>query len=258
LKRIHLFEFEDQSWFPVSVRNYMTDYLQIIANTLNFYDTVVPIIQKGVEKSGANKIVDLASGGGGGWLAISDKIAKTIPGVTIQLTDFYPNIQAFKNTQEKFPQLFDYSEDSIDATNVPKELKGLRTQFLSFHHFKPEDAKKILQNAVDSNQPIAIFEAIERNAEGFLKAFSTPLTVYALTPFIKPFDVKRLLLTYVLPVVPFFIGFDGMVSVGRMYSQEEMKALTNSLENSESFEWEIGVKRNGLMGIQYLLGYPKN
>ena len=73
MKRLHLFEFEDQEWFPELIRNYMTDYLQIIATTMNFYESVIPIIQKGVEKSGTNLIIDMASGGGGGWLDIAQK-----------------------------------------------------------------------------------------------------------------------------------------------------------------------------------------
>ena len=257
MKRLHLFEFEDQEWFPETIRNYMTDYLRIVSDTFNFYESVIPVIQKGVEKSGTNQIIDMASGGGGGWLSISKKILYAIPDVSIKLTDFYPNIEAFKKIQKEYPHLFDYAETSVDARNVPKELKGLRTQFLSFHHFKSGDAKKILQNAVDANQPIAIFEAIERNVEGFIKALGVPLTTYALTPFIKPFDKKRLFFTYIFPVVPFFTGFDGFVSVCRMYSQDEMRSLVASLSNTEKFEWEIGVKRKGIMGVQYLLGYPK-
>jgi hypothetical protein len=257
MKRLHLFEFEDQEWFPELIRNYMTDYLQIIATTMNFYESVIPIIQKGVEKSGTNLIIDMASGGGGGWLAIAQKIIESIPNVQVKLTDFYPNLEAFKKTQQEFPHLFDYVETPVDATDVPENLVGLRTQFLSFHHFKPEAAKKILQNAVNARQPIAVFEAVERNAEGIVKALGVPLTTYALTPFIKPFSLKRLFYTYVFPVVPFFTGFDGFVSVFRMYSQEEMKALVDSLHNTEKFEWEIGLKRNGIMSVQYLLGYPK-
>ncbi len=257
MKRWHLFEFEDQEWFSKDIRNYMTDYLQMVANTFKFYETIMPVIQKGVQKSNTRKIIDLASGGGGGWLSIADSLIRTIPGVNVTLTDFYPNIDAFKKTQQQYPHLFDYKTESIDATKVPKELKGLRTQFLSFHHFKPEMAKKILQNAVDAQQPIAIFEAISRDADGWIKSLGVPLTIYALTPFIQPFSLKRYFYTYLFPAVPFFTTFDGFVSVLRMYSKEELQEIIVTIDNHESYEWEINHIQSGIMKVQYLLAYPK-
>jgi hypothetical protein len=257
MKRLHLFEFEDQSWFPENIRNYMTDYLQAAANSFRLYDDILPILKKGIEKSSKKQIIDLASGGGGGWLSLASKIKTALPGVKVLLTDFYPNVEAFKQIQVQNPGLFDYSSSSIDATNVPKEMTGLRTQFLSFHHFKPEQARKILQNAVDAKQPIAIFEAIERTPKYFALISGISLSVYSLTPFIKPFNAERLALTYLVPVIPFFVSFDGLVSVCRVYSQEEMAEMTKSLADSETFEWEIGKIKKGLLTIQYLLGYPK-
>ena len=41
MKRMHLFEWEDQEWFPVNVRNYMTDYLQFVANTFKLQDNIL-------------------------------------------------------------------------------------------------------------------------------------------------------------------------------------------------------------------------
>ncbi len=45
---------------------------------------------------------------------------------------------------------------------VPRELKGFRTMFTSFHHFPPEEARAILQNAVDAGEGIGIFEITRR------------------------------------------------------------------------------------------------
>ena len=50
MARIHLFEFEDQQWFPSFLRNYMTDFLQFISNKFDIYKPVVPVIQKGLKK----------------------------------------------------------------------------------------------------------------------------------------------------------------------------------------------------------------
>ena len=66
MARVHLFEFEDQSWFPNIFREGITDYLQFAANKIDLYKPVIPVIRRGLEKSGSKRIVDICSGGGGG------------------------------------------------------------------------------------------------------------------------------------------------------------------------------------------------
>ena len=99
--RIHLFEFEDQKWFPDFLRNYMTDFLQYLSNKAKIYKPIIPIIKKALIKSGTNQIIDLGSGGGGGLIWLNSELKKDIPELKIVLTDFYPNIPAFKLTKKK-------------------------------------------------------------------------------------------------------------------------------------------------------------
>ena len=148
MSRLHLVEFEDLSWFPKNIRNYMTDFLQFTANQFDFYKSIIPILKRGVNSSSENRIVDLASGGGGGWLTLCTHLKKEMPNTKVLLTDYYPNVTAFEHICSKQPKILSFEKGSIDAKDVDPKLKGLRTQFLSLHHFKPEDAKQILQNAV--------------------------------------------------------------------------------------------------------------
>src|ERR1700736_2005606 len=62
------FEFHDQKWFPNNLRDGVTDALQFILSLGRIYWPIVPILSKAVEASGAARIVDLCSGGGGPWL----------------------------------------------------------------------------------------------------------------------------------------------------------------------------------------------
>lgn len=68
MRRLHLFEFEDFHWFPVFLRNYLTDFLQFIANRLDIYKPVIPLIEEGIANGKTNTIIDFASGGGGGLI----------------------------------------------------------------------------------------------------------------------------------------------------------------------------------------------
>jgi hypothetical protein len=243
-------------WFPSFLRDYGTDFLQFLANKAKIYKAALPILKKGIEKAGNQQIIDLASGGGGGLLWLNTELKKDFPKLKITLTDYYPNIDAFKRTKRKADN-FEYVEEKVDAKEVPSELKGFRTQFLSFHHFKPKEAKAILQNAVNEKSPIAIFEAQERSLLSILGMVFSPLNVVFLTPFILPFKFGRILFTYLIPIVPAFVFWDGIVSCLRTYSVKEMKTLVSQLNDSNTFDWDIGRLKSGPGAVLYLLGTPK-
>ncbi|MFB9079935.1 hypothetical protein ACFFLS_08595 [Flavobacterium procerum] len=256
MSRIHLFEFEDQQWLPEFIRNYITDFLQFLSNKTPMYKGIVPIIEKGLKEANTNQIIDLGSGGGGGLIWLNKELRKSNPNLKILLTDYFPNIPAFEHTKKQVDN-FEFIKTPIDARNVPENLNGLRTQFLSLHHFKPEDAQQILQNAVDSNSSIAIFEGQERSFRSIMAMIFSPFSVLVTTPFIRPFHIGRIIFTYIIPIVPILILWDGVVSSLRTYSVDEMNVLVSNLNNKENFNWEVGRVKSGPTKILYLLGTKK-
>jgi hypothetical protein len=257
VRRIHAFEFEDLSWFPKNLRNYGTDFLQFVANTFDIYKGVIPIILKGVQSSGNHTIIDLASGGGGGLVKIAQQLKNSIPHVKIILSDYYPNIVAFIRTKAEQRDVFEYLHYSVDARNVPPHLKGFRTQFFSFHHFRPKDAKTILQNAVDNKQAIGIFEAQRRDLKNLIQRLFSPIAVLLMTPFIRPFKFDRILFTYLIPIIPLFVLWDGIVSVLRTYTVTELKQMILEVRNHVLFDWEVGIAKGSSTDVLYLLGIPR-
>lgn len=236
----------------------MTDYLRIVSNHFDLYRNAVPILAKGLERSGGETIIDLASGSGGGWAKLVEHLGGAFPQLRVILTDRYPNEDGVAAMIDQSPLVFSFEPTSIDARAVPSHLRGLRTQFLSFHHFDPTDASKILQDAVDARQPIAIVEAQKRDLSHLAKFALSPIAVGFMTPMIRPLKCSRLVLTYLIPVIPLFIFWDGLVSVLRTYSVQEMHSMVAALRDGDSYEWEIGESNSGSNLIQYLLGYPKN
>ncbi|HSF55483.1 MAG TPA: hypothetical protein VLA71_17135, partial [Algoriphagus sp.] len=152
---------------------------------------------------------------------------------------------------------FESYPESVDARDVPENLKGLRTMFLAFHHFSQADAIQILQNAVNSNQPILIVEGQERSVPSFLAMFFSPLTVLFTTPFIKPFSLERIIFTYPIPLVPLFVWWDGMISSLRTYSVSEMEDLISKVKDRDNFEWKTGKVKSGPGYLLFLSGSPK-
>ncbi|WP_422861061.1 hypothetical protein [Flagellimonas sp. W118] len=105
---------------------------------------------------------------------------------------------------------------------------------------------------------IGIFEGQERSIPSILAMLFSPISVLLTTPFIRPFKIGRLIFTYLIPVVPLFVLWDGIVSSLRTYSVKEMNALVDQLNDKESFEWEIKRVKSGPGVILYLLGIPKS
>lgn len=127
--------------------------------------------------------------------------------------------------------------------------------FTSFHHFPPEQARAVLQNAVDDGQNIGVFEMTKRNLLTMALMLPWALLPFFFTPWIRPFRWSRLFWTYVIPMVPFVFLFDGIVSCLRTYRPEEMREMVGKLA-ATGYQWEIGEQSGAAaeMPVTYLIG----
>jgi hypothetical protein len=261
MRRIQFIEFHDQPWFPSSVRDYVTDALQFGFNLFNVYAAIVPLTRRAMEATGRQSIVDMCSGAGGPWARLSKELDShkspaDAPALQIYLTDKYPNLGAFEKVRAASEGCIGFYPGSVDATRVPRELKGLRTMFTSFHHFLPDTGRAILQDAVDAGEGIGIFEIPSRSVPAIAVTFGFVLTLFVCTPWIRPFRWARLLWTYLLPIIPFVLLFDGVVSCLRTYQPQEMLEIVDRL-TANDYEWEAGELPTRFVPITYLVGYPR-
>lgn len=255
MRRLHLFELEDFPWFPITIRDLATDYLRFVQALLAIEDTIVPLLVTALNQSPVAQVVDLCSGGGGPVVAVLEALSAEGVSIRFTLTDRYPNLSAFRRLALQHPARISFCTDAVDAAKVPRTLPGLRTLFNAFHHFDPAGARAVLADAVDAGQAIAIFEIPERVLSTMIPILFTPLFVAAVTPFIRPFEWRRLLWTYVLPLVPATCLWDGIVSQWRAYTPGEMLALTDGLGG---YRWKAGQVRIGKSfgRLTYMVGSP--
>lgn len=258
MSRIQFIELHEQPWFPPTLRNEITDALQCGSEILKAYAPISGLLQCALDAAGSRSIVDICSGSGGPWLDLSQKLRGDTAAYRIWLTDKFPNLASFENVKAASANGIDFYPSSVDAIKVPVELEGFRTMFSSFHHFPPAQARAILQSAVDAKQGIGIFEITSRTASAVGMMFLWFLTPFVFTPSIRPFRWSRLFYTYVLPIIPLVLLFDGLVSCLRTYKTRELRELITGLAAPE-YRWEIG-EQSGSMGslpVTYLIGYPR-
>jgi len=248
MRRFQLFEIADQRWCPSIIRRAVTAFLATVGSRTGIYQPTVDVLKQALEQVKSKAIVVLCAGSGGGILDVANALP---PDTRILLTDLAPDTSLTSSSS-----MISYDARSVDARDIPADLKGARVFYGSFHHFDPHEAKAILDAAVRANEPIAIFEGTERSFRGIAVCLLIPILVLIMMPQIRPFRLLWIVLTYLIPVLPAVILWDGLVSSLRSYTQEEMRAFAETLK---VYEWEVGV----LSGphrerISYLFGAPKH
>ena len=255
--KARFFEFHDQEWFPSNLRDSVTEALQFILNLGHVYRPAIGTLYRAIAAAKAERVVDLCSGGGGPWLWLCRLLAERDGhAMNVCLTDRFPNISAFERAREKTQGQITFYPWPANAASLPAEVSGFRTIFTSFHHFRPDEAVAVLQSAADEGQGIGIFEAAKRHPWNILLTVLMPLGGLLTVPFVRPLRISRLFWTYVIPVIPFVLFFDGVVSCLRAYSQKELRQMVAQVR-AENYAWEIGECRGGIAPVSYLVGYPK-
>ena len=72
---------------------------------------------------------------------------------------------------------------------------------------------------------------------------------------VRPFRWQYLVFTYLLPVLPLIIMWDGMVSHLRCHTEPEILAMAESTE-AENWHWELHRPALGPGQLTILLGWP--
>lgn len=260
MQRAHLVELEDLPWVPRPVRDGGTDLLDFLFARTGFYRAAVPVLERALAASGASAIVDLCSGGGGGALFMAGELAGKGIKPRVTLTDRHPNEAAFERVAAAG---LEYHREAIDAASVPSTLPGLRTMFGALHHFRPEEVSALLTGLVARGAHVAFFDVgaspIVRKTPALLMPLAAIPNVVMLSilplvmvPFVRPFRLSRVVLTYLLPLIPFLFAWDGTVSALRAYAPGELLALARAVPGGEKYAWDAGMSGQAV----WLTGRP--
>lgn len=266
MKRVHVLEFEDLSWFPSWLRASMTNVLVVFTRSIGVTDVVAALVSRVLKQQKIDRIVDLGSGGGGVMPAVLAKVRADpeIQRVDLILTDLHPNPDAIETLNNGVDRGIRYLREPVDATRLASVPSGLKTMVNSFHHMRPREARAILESAQANRQPLLIYEMGANRLPLLVWCLTLPvalpivaLSVLFLNPFVRPLTLRQLFFTYVIPLIPLFYAWDGQASMPRIYTPEDLDELLEGL-GSDDYRWEKGPAQNGRgrrLGT-YLLGLP--
>ncbi|RVU40735.1 hypothetical protein EA187_19730 [Lujinxingia sediminis] len=249
------------AWLPGWLRECMTLYVAVMHRILGSRAVLAPLVGRALEASSRPKVIDLCSGGGGPMPGVMEELREQgRDDVELVLTDLYPNALAARQLTDE-AQGVRYEQRSIDATAVPEELGGVRTIVCGLHHMRPTQARAILEDAWQKRQPFVAFELSDNSAPIALWWTAIPfglLMTLLFTPLVRPLTLRQLVFTYLIPVLPVLIAWDGAVSNVRTYTEEDLRELLSGAQ-SEDYRWEIGTASSarGPGKMLYVLGLPE-
>lgn len=223
-QRRHLAECGDQPWLTGWCREYYLDCLNAGLRLGGQFSRLHRVVAAWAH----GDVLDLGSGGGGPivtMLRAAEQEGVALPRMV--LSDLYPSPAHYEVLRQEFgPDRLDYVAEPVSALAVTRRDFRMRSICSSFHHFRPADARALVEDAVRHSDGLLVAEPLQRNLRHFLLVLLTGPLPYMAAPFLAHrWSWRRLLLCTLLPVFPLLVMYDGCVSVLRTYRRDELEAM---------------------------------
>ena len=230
-KRIQFFEFLDLTWLPNLLRRYLLEYLNFFLYKMTRpYRGVEAMVADWVGKAGHNAVLDMGSGGGGHIeFLIARAETQNLKMPKLVVSDLHPDaeINAYKALKAKYGEdRVDFIERPVNAFRPEEADIRLRSMFSAFHHLSPDQVREMFKDVCANSDGIMIVDGTRRAVlPVLLMLLQFPVFMF-LYPFVVPnFSWGRLFFSIVVPLLPFMMTFDSVVSMLRAYTMDEIKSL---------------------------------
>ena len=200
-------------------------------------------------------------------------------GVDFVMTDIFPHLAAWQAAAKRSENLH-YVSAPVDASDSPQNLLALanapaqdkkkifRLFSLAFHHFDDPLAAKILRNTLSTSSGFAILELQSRSLGSLFTVLLIGPLLWLGSWYWFWGQWSHLFFTYVMPIVPAVVVFDGIISSLRTRTPEEVLGLLtgeeegmacwagggfkwggeNHTQTGGEMSWFIGVKGEDMRG----------
>ena len=120
------------------------------------------------------------------------------------------------------------SSTANSSSPYRSDTQVYRLYCLAFHHFNDPLARKVLRSSMESSDGFAIVELQDRHLSSLILMLLDFILIFVVTlPWFWR-DPIQLLFTYVIPIMPFIMSFDGLVSCLRTRTFREVLALIDT------------------------------
>ena len=221
-----LFEFGDLFWVPEFYHAFLRRFMGALYKVFGYHRLWLPELNRFINKAGGT-VMDPCAGSG----YVNELLMKELgkKDLRFYLSDFM--IDKNPEFRERINNLGDdrihYLEQPIDVLKDNPDFRCPKIFINSFHHFDNEQVAQIFKLNLSHGDDVLVLEYCDNSFMSYLSMLLGPLVAMIMLPFITE---RRLLLvtaifTYLIPVVPLMLLWDGIVSSLRCYSNKSIKAV---------------------------------
>lgn len=257
--RWRLFEFHESPWVPRAVGESVVEVLGLTMRLGGISAALATHYRSLVGLSGARQVLDLASGSGETSTHLHAQARfDAASDITLSLSDLMPRTEHWATLGERFSVPVCFVDTPLDATDVPAVFGAGRVWMLlnAFHHLEVDQATAMLERAVHSAKGVFISENFGASVLATLPCGVVGMLAALLNPLLTKRDrLLKASLTYLLPVIPLVVAWDGLFSALRMHRPGDVRAMT---ARWPAWEWELRDFRYLVIGRgTVLLGRPR-
>ena len=246
--RVQSFEFGDQAWVPEFYHSVLRDFMGALYKAFGHHKLWTQAILDLCENNPNKTIKDPCAGSGHVNLMIRTALPASFTG-SFELSDLMieKNIEFAKQINALKDSGISYKLQPTDATKSTPEDHSPKLFINSFHHFDHDQVGQILKHNAENGNDILILEYCRKSPDSLIAMFFGPVLFLLFLPFIwnRKNRLPCVLFTYLLPLIPLMLLWDGIISCLRTYSAKDLHAILER-ENIPHEPIRSSLKRSAL------------
>ncbi|KAH7312483.1 hypothetical protein B0I35DRAFT_437114 [Stachybotrys elegans] len=247
VRRMQSMSLSNTSWFPPLLKECIQNSMAHACNmklpgqNMSAAELAAGLLVRefGAAALSSHTIVDFCAGGGSMAPAIEDAVNGFLGAEGLQPVDFVrknlrpPGVQAVETSASSTPW----------RRRMPGRGNGnkvMRLFNLAFHHLDDEAARGAIRDCIECGAGFVILELQDRTLESFVADTLLPLGVVLVAPYYAwQWSMPALFVfTWLLPVIPLVLIWDGYASSLRTREPEEVEELVSSC-GADASQWVL-------------------
>lgn len=256
------FEFCERPELPDWIRGDVFSTLAFVQMSFGLKDVLRGSVPVRVRELAARRLVELGSGDGSGLALVAGALAGTK--AKLVASDKYPQSARWRETLHGFANVHFLDEplgfeelERIFIEGAEQECgrTGSTALLLScaFHHMSKNAARAFLERAAACRAHVIVVEPLSRGLAGLMLGGASGLAALIYPLFVRVerrgmssffLWLRLVLATWIIPVIPFVLSHDGVVSALRQRTRQEWLDLIHDLPFDFEIDERLGFFKN--------------